>query len=116
MTATTTAATTRTNTRPRLFTPGPVEIPVRVLQAMSVPQPHHRTEGFRKIFQEVTAQLARLHGTQGEVFILAASGHELEERAGASVLQRPADTVRQRDPHVLHHPLIFVVEDLAVAA
>ncbi len=70
----------------RLFTPGPVEIPVRVLQAMSVPQPHHRTEGFRGIFQEVSAQLARLHGTQGEVFILAASGSGAMEAAAVNVL------------------------------
>jgi aspartate aminotransferase-like enzyme len=70
----------------RLFTPGPVEIPVRVLQAMSVPQPHHRTDGFRKIMQEVTAQLARLHGTQGEVFLLAASGSGAMEAAVANLM------------------------------
>jgi aspartate aminotransferase-like enzyme len=70
----------------RLFTPGPVEIPVRVLQAMSVPQPHHRTEGFRKTFLEVTEKLARLHGTKGEVFMLAASGSGAMEAAVANLM------------------------------
>jgi aspartate aminotransferase-like enzyme len=41
------AASSRTSTRPRLFTPGPVEIPVRILHAMSQVPPHHRTDAFR---------------------------------------------------------------------
>ncbi len=70
----------------RLFTPGPVEIPVRVLRAMAVPQPHHRTEGFRETLKEVTSQLARLHGTQGEVFVLAASGSGAMEATVANLM------------------------------
>ncbi len=71
---TTTAAVARTSTRPRLFTPGPVEIPVRILRAMSGPQPHHRTDVFRATFKKVTADLQWLHQTQGEVLMIAASG------------------------------------------
>ena len=69
-----TAAPARTSTRPRLFTPGPVEIPIRILRAMSAPQPHHRTEVFRAVFKRVTADLQWLHQTEGEVLMLAASG------------------------------------------
>ena len=58
----------------RLFTPGPVEIPVRVLRALSAVPPHHRTDVFRDVMRRVTADLQWLHGTAGEVFILAASG------------------------------------------
>lgn len=72
--STTTAAAARTSTRPRLFTPGPVEIPVRILRAMSGPQPHHRTDVFRTTFKKVTADLQWLHQTQGEVLMIAASG------------------------------------------
>ena len=31
----------------RVFTPGPVEIPARVLRALSQVPPHHRTDVFR---------------------------------------------------------------------
>ncbi len=58
----------------RLFTPGPVEIPVRVLRALSQPAPHHRTDAFRAVITRVTARLRELHGTEGEVFLLPASG------------------------------------------
>lgn len=66
--------TFKTSTRPRLFTPGPVEIPVRILRAMSQVPPHHRTEGFRATYSKVGEDLKWLHQTQGEVLMLAASG------------------------------------------
>lgn len=66
--------TFKTSTRPRLFTPGPVEIPVRILRAMSQVPPHHRTEGFRATYSKVSEDLKWLHQTQGEVLMLAASG------------------------------------------
>lgn len=74
MTVTPAATSPKTSTRPRLFTPGPVEIPVRILRAMSGVQPHHRTDVFRAVFKKVTADLAWLHQTKGEVLIIAASG------------------------------------------
>ena len=66
--------TFKTSTRPRLFTPGPVEIPVRILRPMSQVPPHHRTEGFRATYSKVSEDLKWLHQTQGEVLMLAASG------------------------------------------
>src|SRR2546425_8039655 len=47
----------RTSTRVRLYTPGPVEIPARILRALSAVPPHHRTEVFRAIFRRVTDAL-----------------------------------------------------------
>jgi aspartate aminotransferase-like enzyme len=68
------SAATKAATRPRLFTPGPVEIPVRILRAMSQVPPHHRTEAFRATYAKVSADLKWLHETEGEVLMLAASG------------------------------------------
>ncbi|MEP7027534.1 MAG: alanine--glyoxylate aminotransferase family protein [Candidatus Eisenbacteria bacterium] len=58
----------------RLFTPGPVEIPARLLAALARPALHHRTEGFRKILAEATRGLVELFGTEGAVVTLGASG------------------------------------------
>ncbi len=58
----------------RLFTPGPVEIPVRILRALSAVPPHHRTDVFRDTLRRVTRELQWVHGTEGEVFLLSASG------------------------------------------
>jgi aspartate aminotransferase-like enzyme len=68
------SSTMRTATRTRLFTPGPVEIPARILRALSEIPPHHRTDVFRQQFIRVTEALRQLHGTKGEVFTLTASG------------------------------------------
>jgi len=70
----------------RLFTPGPVEIPPRVLRALSQPPPHHRTENFRATLARVTEKLKALHGTAGEVFILPASGTGAMEAAVVNVM------------------------------
>jgi aspartate aminotransferase-like enzyme len=80
----------KTSTRVRLYTPGPVEIPARVLRALSAVPPHHRTEVFRATFRRVTDALRELHRTQGEVFMLAASGSGAMEAAVVNVLQ-PGD-------------------------
>jgi aspartate aminotransferase-like enzyme len=68
------SATMKTATRTRLFTPGPVEIPARILRALSEIPPHHRTDVFRQQFIRVTEALKQLHGTKGEVFMITASG------------------------------------------
>ncbi len=58
----------------RLFTPGPVEIPARVLAAMGRRPPHHRSAEFRALLSALHPRLARLFGTSGRVVLLAASG------------------------------------------
>jgi serine---pyruvate transaminase len=65
----------------RLFTPGPVEIPKRVLAALAAEPPHHRTDAFRAVLRDVIERLRTLHGTTGEVFLLAASGTGAMEAA-----------------------------------
>jgi serine---pyruvate transaminase len=80
----------RTSTRVRLYTPGPVEIPTRILRALSAVPPHHRTEVFRATLRRVIDALRELHRTQGEVFLLGASGSGAMEAAVVNVLQ-PGD-------------------------
>lgn len=72
--------------RTRLFTPGPVEIPARILKALAQEPPHHRTDGFRQVLRAVTEELKWLHGTAGEVFLLAASGTGAMEAAVVNVM------------------------------
>ena len=91
MTVTTESKTdVRTATRVRLYTPGPVEIPARILRALSQIPPHHRTEGFRATFKRVTEAMRELHRTQGELFLLGASGTGAMEAAVVNLLQ-PTD-------------------------
>ncbi len=83
-----TAATSfKTSTRPRLFTPGPVEIPVRILRALSQVPPHHRTDVFREVYKRVSEDLRAVHQTQGEVLMLAASGTGAMEATVVNLMQ-----------------------------
>ena len=70
----------------RLFTPGPVEIPPRVLRALSQVPPHHRTQVFRDTFKHVLEELRWLHGTEGEMYLLSASGTGAMEAAVVNLL------------------------------
>jgi aspartate aminotransferase-like enzyme len=72
----------------RLFTPGPVEVPERILRVLGQPSPHHRTDGFRDTMRRVTESLRALHGTEGEVFMLAASGTGAMEAAVVNLMAR----------------------------
>jgi len=87
MTVTPPLTSAKTSTRPRLFTPGPVEIPVRILRALSQVAPHHRTEAFREVYKRVTEDLRWLHQTQGEVLMLAASGSGAMEAAVVNLME-----------------------------
>jgi serine---pyruvate transaminase len=70
----------------RLFTPGPVEIPIRILRALSQPPPHHRTDAFRDVLRRVTTDLKALHKTEGEVFLLGATGTGAMEAAVVNLM------------------------------
>ena len=70
----------------RLYTPGPVEIPSRILAALAQVPPHHRTDVFRAVMLRVGEKLRWLHGTAGEVFLLAASGTGAMEAAVVNLL------------------------------
>ena len=61
--------------KPRLYAPGPVEVPPQVLEAVSRPVMHHRTEAFKKLFLETRARLSEVACVPGDdVLILAGSG------------------------------------------
>lgn len=84
------APTARAAVKTRLFTPGPVEIPARILRALAAVPPHHRTDIFRDTLRRVTRELQWLHGTEGEMFLLAASGTGAMEAAVVNLLA-PSD-------------------------
>jgi aspartate aminotransferase-like enzyme len=71
----------------RLFTPGPVEIPARLLAALARPALHHRTEGFRAILSDATQGLIELFGTEGTVVTLGASGSGGMEAAVVNLVE-----------------------------
>ena len=71
----------------RLFTPGPVEIPARLLAALARPAIHHRTEGFRAILSEATKGMIELFGTEGTVVTLGASGSGGMEAAVVNLVE-----------------------------
>jgi aspartate aminotransferase-like enzyme len=87
MTVTPPVTAAPTSTRPRLFTPGPVEIPARILRALSQVPPHHRTDVFRETYRRVSEDLRWLHQTQGEVLMLAASGTGAMEAAVVNFME-----------------------------
>jgi aspartate aminotransferase-like enzyme len=57
----------------RLFTPGPVEIPPRVLKVLSEPIIHHRTKEFQEKFLQTRELFKRLINSKSENFVFFAS-------------------------------------------
>lgn len=74
--------------RPRLFTPGPTQVPEAVVVAMSNPIVHHRGPEFAAIFHEVTEGLRYFFQTQNDVVILTSSGTGGMEASVANLLRR----------------------------
>lgn len=60
--------------KPRLLTPGPTPLLPSALRAMMNSDVHHRTEDFRKLYQQVLADLKEVLATTNDVLILVASG------------------------------------------
>ena len=61
--------------KPRLYAPGPVEVPPQVLEAVGRPVVHHRTPEFEKLFLRTRDKLASVACVPGDdVLILAGSG------------------------------------------
>lgn len=76
----------------RLLTPGPTEIPERVLSRFAEPIMHHRTKLFEAMFQEFSDQLKKLFQTKQEVLVLSATGTGAMESAVANLFS-PGDEV-----------------------
>lgn len=74
--------------RPRLFTPGPTQIPERVIAEMSQPLQHHRSPEFKKLFVEVSENLKNFFRTEGEVLTLTSSGSGAMESAVVNLLSK----------------------------
>ena len=61
--------------KPRLYAPGPVEVPPQVLAAVARPVVHHRTPEFKALFLRTREKLAAVACVPGDdVLILAGSG------------------------------------------
>ncbi|MCB0352558.1 MAG: alanine--glyoxylate aminotransferase family protein [Bdellovibrionales bacterium] len=61
-------------TKYRLFTPGPVEIPERVLAAMAKTDVHHRTKEFMQIFSSTAEKFRQLVDSEHSPLFLACTG------------------------------------------
>jgi aspartate aminotransferase-like enzyme len=70
----------------RLRLPGPVAVPERVRSALAQPVLSHRGPEFRAILAEALAALARVFGTERDIFLLGTSGTGAMEAALANVL------------------------------
>jgi len=60
--------------RPRILTPGPVELHPKALEALSKPQLHHRSDEAKAVFKAARQHLKQAFNTQGEVVIVTGSG------------------------------------------
>src|ERR1700690_1987281 len=76
----------------RLFTPGPTPLLPAAQTAMASFTAHHRTAGFKALFQRVLADMKEFIGTKNDVVVLASSGTGVME-ASVSNLTSPGDTV-----------------------
>ncbi len=76
----------------RLYTPGPTQIPPRILRAISRPLIHHRSDEFKDLFHEVRERLKYPFQTQNEILILTSSGTGAME-AAISNLFSPGERV-----------------------
>jgi len=74
--------------KPRLFTPGPTDVPPEVLVEMARPIFHHRTDRFKKMFAGVNDGLKKLLMTGNDVLTLAGSGTAGMEAAIACAVGR----------------------------
>ena len=75
-----------------LRVPGPTPLPAEVRDAQSAPMIDHRGTEFGELLREISASLAELIGTQGDVLLLTGSGSGALEAAVVNTLS-PGDRV-----------------------
>ncbi|MCG3176212.1 MAG: Serine-pyruvate aminotransferase [Candidatus Omnitrophica bacterium] len=71
-----------------LLTPGPTEVPKRVLDTQSVPMIHHRTKDYQAILERVNRDLQRVFCTAQPVLTFASSGTGAMEGSILNLLRR----------------------------
>ena len=75
-----------------LMTPGPTEVPIRVLKAMMRPAIHHYDQNFMKVFDETTQLLKKIFQTKNNVVMLCGTGRTGMEASILSLVE-PGDKV-----------------------
>ena len=74
-----------------MLTPGPTPLPPQVLEAMSRPLIHHRTEEFGKIFASVIEDMKWVYRTKATVLMMTCSGTGAMESVVTNLLS-PGDS------------------------
>ncbi len=67
--------------RPRLLTPGPVNLHPAAVRALARPQLHHRSSEAGELVRELRARIAKLANSRGEAVLLGGSGTAAMEAA-----------------------------------
>lgn len=70
------------------MTPGPVEVPDRVLSAMTRHMISHRSGDFKEIYERVEAKLKKIFKTENKIFILTSSGTGGVEASIANIVEK----------------------------
>ncbi|MFX1238386.1 MAG: pyridoxal-phosphate-dependent aminotransferase family protein [Promethearchaeota archaeon] len=70
----------------KLFTPGPVRVPERVLEALKMPNDTHRSSFYREMHQEVKEGLQKLLFTKNECLIFSSSATGIMEACVRNLL------------------------------
>ena len=71
----------------RLFTPGPVPVPQRILESSCTPIIHHHSAAFRNLYLDVRLNLQQILRTRGSVVLMAGSAMTGIDAVTAGVLQ-----------------------------
>ncbi len=80
----------------RLFTPGPVMAPEKVMLKMAEPVFHHRTPEYETLFEDICRKLKQVFMSEGDVFTLASSGTGAMEAAVVNILSRGEKAIAVR--------------------
>jgi aspartate aminotransferase-like enzyme len=72
--------------------PGPTPVPPQVMEALQGPMVPHRGEYFATLFADLQEQMKRIHGTTGDVYVLAGTGSAGWEASIVNTLN-PGDKV-----------------------
>jgi len=75
-----------------LLTPGPTNVPARILQKTAMPMVHHRTKEFQAVLERVNAKLSKIFVTKHPVMFFASSGTGAMEATITNLLSK-GDTV-----------------------